>query len=87
MASGTSTAVPVTASPTLLVTNGSTLRRPFIVVPTNGTIYVGGPTVTALAGIPVATNQSLDGDLDPGESIYGIGTGTVDVRVWEGPGA
>lgn len=44
-----------------------------VAVPAGGvTVFVGGASVTAAAGFPVAAGSSLSVDLDNGEQLFGV---------------
>lgn len=87
MAEGTSAAVSATDTKSTLVENDSHIQRPFSIVPTNGTIYIGGAGLTVSTGIPVKQDVYVDGILDPHEVLSVItATGTVDVRTFVGVG-
>lgn len=78
-------AVTVAAtSATLLSVAQQTPRTGVVLsVPAGGvTVFVGGPSVTAAAGFPVAAGSSLSVDLDNYEQLFGIvATGSQAVNV------
>jgi archaellum component FlaG (FlaF/FlaG flagellin family) len=46
------------------------------------TVYVGGSTVTAADGFPIAAGATLTLDLDPGELLYAVAaSGSTTVHV------
>lgn len=44
------------------------------------TIYIGGSTVDAVDGFPIAAGESVSLDLVAGEELYAISAGSVDVN-------
>jgi len=80
-----STAVPVTATATVLnVAETDQLPRYSLALYNSSavTVYVGGSAVTTSTGFPVAAAGSFSVDLDRGEGLWGIvATGTASVIV------
>ena len=75
------TAVSVTTSATQLLSSPPAQLRGIFIHPTNGTIYIGGSTVTTTTGIPLTSGSTLYVENPQGTTWYAIGSGTVDVRV------
>lgn len=59
-------------------------RTVIAVTPTDGTIYVGDENVTVSNGTPIQENETTVFLLKDTQSLYGIASSTIDVRVIEG---
>lgn len=58
-------------------------RKGLVIQATDGTVYLGGASVTTSTGFPLATGQSFSSSAFLG-AVYGItASGTVNVRYWE----
>jgi len=78
-------AVSVTSTAAALVAAPLSNRK-FLTIANNGlkTVYVGGSSVTATTGFPVAPGSALDIRLGAAVAIYGVtASGTADTRTLE----
>jgi len=78
-----SATVTVATTPTLLVAAATGTRTIYLHVIGNSTVYIGGATVTTVAGLATEKHTSpIPIELRDGDSLYGIvASGTVDMRV------
>lgn len=78
-------AVSVSTTATRLISNATVIARGVrkgIFIQPEGTVYIGGPSVTASTGIKLVADQTFFLEAQQGQEWYGIAaSGTVNVRV------
>lgn len=77
-------AVTVTTTATKLMASPDPARRHrgVFIQPTNGTVYLGGPSVTSSTGLPVTSGTTVWIEWTTGDRWFArAASGTVDVRV------